>query len=212
MQRTFTSTKTSCLGCAEGIRVAKRLPYDRQMFAATAAQIRLCDTARLRLRPLVEDDAAFILELLNDRAWLHFIGDRNVSSLDAAAAYVRDGPAASVAKNGFGLWRVSLKGDDTPIGLCGLLQRDALTDPDIGFAFLERFRGHGYALEAATATLAVAQNSLGLTRLLAITRPDNHASIALLTRLGMSLVGQVALHAATVGDCLFAMDLKRERP
>ncbi len=176
------------------------------MHAATAEKQRPCDTERLRLRPLVADDAAFILELLNDRAWLRFIGDRNVSSLDAAAAYVRDGPAASFAKHGFGLWRVSLKCDDMPIGLCGLLQRDALTDPDIGFAFLERFRSQGYAFEAATTTIAHARHSLELTRLLALTRPDNEASIALLTRLGMNLAGRVSLHPADV-SCLFAMDL-----
>ena len=33
-------------------------------------------TARLRLRPFTEDDADFILALLNDPGWLRFIGDK----------------------------------------------------------------------------------------------------------------------------------------
>jgi [ribosomal protein S5]-alanine N-acetyltransferase len=163
-------------------------------------------TPRLRLDAVVEDDAPFIFELVNDPAWLRYIGDRQVHSLDDARGYVRNGPAASYAQHGFGLWRVSLR-DGTPIGLCGLLQRNALAHPDIGFAYLPDFRGRGYALEAARAVVDHARDTLGLRRLLAITRPDNEASMQLLGRLGMQRLGQTVLYPQSPGDCVFSLDL-----
>jgi len=91
--------------------------------------------------------------------------------------------------------------------MCGLLQRDALAHPDIGFAYLPDFRRQGYAFEAANAMLAHARDRLRLPRVLAITRPDNHASMRLLERLGLRLAGQVVLYPNGAGDNLFSIDL-----
>lgn len=165
------------------------------------------DTERLRLRELVDDDAGFIERLVNDPSWLKYIGDRQVHSRNDALRYIHDGPAASFSRHGFGLCHVSLREDGTAIGLCGLLQRDALAHPDIGFAYLPEFRGKGYATEAAGAMLEHARHALRLPRVLAITRPDNHASMRVLLRLGLHLAGKVVLHPNTPGDNLFAIDL-----
>ena len=145
--------------------------------------MQVVETRRLVLSRLVLEDAAFILELVNEPGWLRFIGDRNVHSLEDARGYIEKGPLDMYARLGFGLYRVDLK-DGTPIGMCGLLKRDTLPDADIGFAFLERFQGQGYAREAAQATLAHAQSAHGLKRILAITSPDNASSIRLLEKLG----------------------------
>ena len=141
---------------------------------------------RLRLRPLDESDAPFLLELLNDPDWHRHIGDRGVRTLDDARAYVRSGPMAMYARHGFGLWAVEGRGAEPkePLGICGLLQRDTLDDIDLGFAFLARHRGRGLALEAARLSLDHAREALGKTRVLAITSLDNQASIRLLERFG----------------------------
>lgn len=153
------------------------------------------ETERLRLRQLVAGDAAFILELVNDPVWLQHIGDKNVHSLEDARRYIDTGPGAMYVKHGFGLYLTSLKDGDIPIGLCGLLKRDALTDVDIGFALLPQYRAHGYAYEAASATLAYGRRRFGLRRILAITTPDNHDSAKLLRRLGMRFEGSITLGA-----------------
>ena len=67
------------------------------------------------------------------------------------------------ARHGFGLWVVEPRGEQTPAGLCGLIKRDTLGDPDLGFAFLAAHRRKGYALEAARATLAYAGRCWGCT-------------------------------------------------
>ena len=141
------------------------------------------ETDRLVLRPLTEADDAFILDLLNDPSWLRYIGDRGVHTLRQARAYVRNGPMAMHARHGFGLDAVVLRDTGTPVGICGLIRRDTLDDVDVGFAFLPAYCGLGYAREAATAVLRHA-GGLGLLRVVAITVPDNAASIRLLESLG----------------------------
>ena len=146
--------------------------------------IPVLETERLVLRRLTTDDATFILELLNDPAFRRYIGDKGVRNHADACRYIETGPLASYERHGFGLLRVELKDGGEPIGMCGLLKRDYLPDVDIGFALLPAYRSKGYTLEAASAVLAHARDTLGLERVLAITSPDNVASIGLLERLG----------------------------
>jgi ribosomal-protein-alanine N-acetyltransferase len=131
------------------------------------------------------DDAEFIVELLNDASFLRFIGDKGVRTADDARRYILTGPMDSYERNGFGLWLVELKGTNTPVGMCGLLKRETLTDVDIGFAFLPRYRSHGYAFESAAAVMAYGRNVLGLRRVVAITNEDNAGSIRVLEKIGM---------------------------
>ncbi len=147
--------------------------------------MKILETDRLILRRLLVDDAGFIVELLNDPSWLRFIGDKGVRTLADARAYILRGPIDMYARMGFGLYLTELKTDGAPIGLCGLIKRDSLEDADIGFAFLPRHWGQGYASEAASAVLAYGRNVLGLTRVVAITSPDNDASTRLLAKLGL---------------------------
>jgi ribosomal-protein-alanine N-acetyltransferase len=169
------------------------------------------ETERLYLRELTFADATFILELLNEPAFVEFIGDKGVRDVAGAEKYLRDGPITSYAKHGFGLWCVTLK-DGTPIGSCGLLQRDFLPLPDIGYAFLSRHWGQGYALEAAEAVLREARGPLGLTTLHAITAFRNPASVRLLTKLGFDFVNFFEQPGATQPSRLFISHPPGSRP
>jgi RimJ/RimL family protein N-acetyltransferase len=150
-------------------------------------------TARLCLRALDEDDAGFVLEMLNQPDFLRFIGDRGVRDLEQSRAYLRNGPIAGYTRHGFGMSLVELRESGASIGLCGLVVREDLPAPDLGFAFLPAYHGRGLAFEAAAATLAHARGTLGLERILAIVSPDNVRSQALLHRLGMREAGTLRL-------------------
>jgi RimJ/RimL family protein N-acetyltransferase len=141
------------------------------------------ETERLLLRHFTPEDAPLVLELLNDPLWIRFIGDRNVRTLEDAGKYLEK-PISSYKEHGYGLYHVARKSDMEPLGMCGLVKRDTLPHADIGFAFLERFRGEGYAREAAQGTLAFARATLGLGRILAIVSPSNERSASLLAKLG----------------------------
>jgi RimJ/RimL family protein N-acetyltransferase len=143
----------------------------------------IAQTQRLRVRRFVTDDAPFIVELLNDPGWIRYIGKRNVRTIEDAKGYLAKGPIDMYARLGFGLYLVELVDTREPIGMCGLIKRPALEDVDIGFAFLPRYAGQGYAFEAATAVMAHAR-ALGLDRIVAIVTRDNERSRRLLDRLG----------------------------
>ena len=134
------------------------------------------------MRELTRDDAAFVLELLNDRDFIRFIGDRGVRTLEHSRDYIEQGPSRSYADLGIGLLRMSLQ-SGAPVGLCGLLQRNFLPDPDLGFALLPAFRGTGLCHEAARAVIDDPR-AAQFDRISAIVQPDNGASIALLGKLG----------------------------
>ena len=144
------------------------------------------ETQRLGLRKFTSDDADFIVELLNTPGWLQFIGDRNVKTKEQAIVYLEEGPIKSYKQNGFGLWMVELNTDKTAIGMCGIIKRESLEHPDIGFAFLPQYFGKGYGLEVASATLSYGREKLGIEKLLAITIPGNEKSIRLLEKIGLS--------------------------
>lgn len=149
----------------------------------------LFETDRLTVRWLTHEDAPFILALQTEEAWLTHIGSRGVTDLRSARAYLEAGPLASYAEHGHGLNHVALNDTGEPVGICGILKRDGLEAPDLGYGFLTAYHGRGYATEAALGTLAHARGSLRLGRIVAITSPDNPGSQRVLEKVGMHLVG-----------------------
>lgn len=148
--------------------------------------VKILETERLVLRELSVEDAAFIVQLLNEPSFIRFIGDRNVRTLEDARKYLLNGPIASYRQHGFGLYLVEDKVQRVSLGMCGLIKREVLPDVDIGYAFLPEFWAHGYALEAASAIMAFAKQNLKLGRIVAIVSPDNERSIRVLAKLGLS--------------------------
>ena len=161
----------------------------------------------MTLRRLETGDAEFILGLLNDPSFLRFIGDKGVRTLDDAREYISNGPVASYERFGFGLYLTERKEDRVPIGICGLLKRESLKDVDMGFAFLPQFWSKGYAFEAASAVMAHGRNVLGLGRIVAITSPDNEASIRLLEKLGLKFESMARLSEDSPEIRLFASEV-----
>ncbi len=151
------------------------------------------ETERLILRRLTPDDAPFILELLNDPDFLRFIGDKGVRTLEDARGYISNGPMASYEQHGFGMYLTQLKESGAAIGMCGLLRREMLADPDIGFAFLADYRRSGYGFESAAAVLAQGRRDFGMERIVAVVSPDNEGSIKLLKKLGLDFESTVRL-------------------
>ncbi len=144
------------------------------------------ETERLLLREFTTDDTAFIIELVNSAGWLQYIGDRNIKSAEQAKTYLENGPIKSYRENGFGLCLVERKDDATAIGMCGLLKREYLDSPDLGFAFLPEFHGKGYAHEIANATLVHASIKFGISTVSAIVMASNEKSIKILEKMGFN--------------------------
>jgi len=172
--------------------------------------MKVIETERLILRKMSNDDDAFIIDLLNQPSFLRSIGDKGVRTAADAHRYLQNGPVASYARFGFGLYLVELKDSGAsigiPIGICGLIKRDSLPDVDLGFAFLPAYWSKGYAAEAAKAVLQYGRSVLGLGRIVAITSLDNQDSMKLLGRIGFKEESILKLAEGEPEVRLFASD------
>jgi RimJ/RimL family protein N-acetyltransferase len=88
---------------------------------------------------------------------------------------------------------MAVASEGTLIGMCGLLKREHLDAPDLGYAFLPEAWGRGYAFEAARAVMEEAKRD----RVLALVSPGNAASIRLLEKLGFASIAHPAAHEDT---------------
>ena len=162
-------------------------------------------TERLILRKFTLNDADFMLELLNTPAWLRFIGDRNVRTIEEAEQYLLNGNIRSYQEYGFGFYVVVIKETQKSIGICGIVKREGLEDVDIGFAFFQQFMGNGYGYEAASAVLNYALNDLKIKRIIAIVDPENAVSISLIKKIGLQFEKMVQLSQKDIELMLFSI-------
>ncbi len=164
--------------------------------------MKILETERLVLSEVTENDAEFMLDLLNQPSFIKYIGDRNVRTVEEAKDFIESRYQKSYHDNGYGLYLVELKTDDTlanarvfaieskdqkpkdKLGVCGFVKRDNFEYADIGFAFLPQFEGKGYAFESAAAIMNYGAETLGFKQVLAITTQDNERSGKLLEKLG----------------------------
>ncbi|MBN9673152.1 GNAT family N-acetyltransferase [Roseibium aggregatum] len=152
---------------------------------------------RLRFRLPSFSDSAFYLKLMNEPDYVRYIADHGIETESDALHYIKSKTLRRFTLNKVGLWLVELKDPIEPIGVCGLVVRNELDYPDLGFAFLEAYRGQGYGQEAARAVLEFVRDKLKLKRLCAITHPENEPSARLLRKIGFEKDGQ--RHLAEIG-------------
>jgi ribosomal-protein-alanine N-acetyltransferase len=140
---------------------------------------------RLSFCALTLADAELMLRLLNEASFIQNIGDRGIRSLVQAEQYLQDGPMRSYQQHGFGMYRLMRKADGVDVGLAGLVYREYLGIPDVGYALLPEFCGQGYASEAALAVFHYGKTVLKLPEIVGIVAPDNLASKKILEKAGL---------------------------
>ncbi len=138
-------------------------------------------TQRLLLRPLALKDAAFIFTLLNSTSWIQFIGDRGIQTMADAERYIHEKQNdphyhCHVFEN---------LQTQQPLGIVTFILRSDQSHPDIGYAILPQFQKQQYTYEAVNAYLTALQKEEPCREIIAITRPENTASINLLKKIHM---------------------------
>lgn len=151
----------------------------------------ILQSERLDFYALTVSDADLMLRLLNEESFIRNIGDRGVRTLEQALIYLQDGPLRSYQQHGFGMYRLVRKADGVNIGLAGLVYREYLGIPDVGYALLPEFSGAGYASEAALAVYQYGKIGLKLPQIVGIVAPDNLASKKILEKIGLVTLTQI---------------------
>ncbi len=156
--------------------------------------VKILETERLLLREIdPQADAEFMLELMNEPAFIANVADRGLRTIGDATDFINKKILPSYAGHGFGFYVVELKETGVPVGISGLVKRETMEDVDIGFSTLERYWGRGYAFEAASALMEHGRKVHGLPRIVGATALHNDASAKLLEKLGLRYERMVRL-------------------
>jgi RimJ/RimL family protein N-acetyltransferase len=168
------------------------------------------ETERLILKPTTEEDAEFILKLLNTPKWIEFIGDRKVSTIMDAENYIKTRITPQFERLGYGNYTIIRKHDGEKIGCCGFYDREGVEGIDIGFALLPDFEKMGYAYESVSKINEIAFNDFKLNQISAITSKNNKASQDLLMKLGLKFEKNIVLPNETEEIFLFKLAQDKE--
>jgi RimJ/RimL family protein N-acetyltransferase len=143
-------------------------------------------TSRLVLRPFNDMDRSAFFELNAHPRVIELLGS---SSSRAESDAMIDRFSAEMTREGWGFWAVEMAGGAPFIGMVGL-HRMAPTMPiapgiEIGWRLHPDYWSHGYATEAAKASLDYGFGQGGLSEIVAFTTTVNARSQAVMQRIGM---------------------------
>lgn len=141
-------------------------------------------TPRLILRPFHDSDAPHFYRLNTDPKVMKYTGDIPFQSEAAALRFIRN--YDTYTRYGYGRWTVLLTENQEYIGWCGLKYSPEKDETDIGFRLMREHWNKGYATEAARACLAYGFGDLQLKKIVGRAMCDNHASIRVLEKIGMT--------------------------
>jgi RimJ/RimL family protein N-acetyltransferase len=136
------------------------------------------------------EDAYDLLEIFSDPEAMRFYpSTRNLTETKTWVS----GNIERYERHGFGIWVAQSNIGNEFLGQCGLILQDVDGKPDleIGYMFLRRHWGQGFATEAAKACRDYAFERLKYTRVISLIDPGNIASRRVAEKVGMQVEKQV---------------------
>lgn len=166
----------------------------------------MLETERLILRLQTYDDIQNLITLNSDPDVIRYTGDGSLANVQEARALLEDRVFPQWQKYKMGRFSVTLK-DGTYLGWCGLKYHPETDEVDLGYRFMKKYWGKGYATESSRASLDYGFHTLGLERIIAKAMPDNKDSIKVMQKLGMTFRG--FQHDPTDPQPFILYDLKK---
>jgi ribosomal-protein-alanine N-acetyltransferase len=146
----------------------------------------IVSTARLVLRPFAVSDVAAYAAIRAKPAVVAMLPGGPEAASRAAADAARLVPAWAGAPPGAAPWAVEERGSGRLLGHLGLRPLPELGgETELLYMLDSAAWGRGLATEGGAAALRAAFGPLGLRRVIALARPENAASIAVMRKLGM---------------------------
>ena len=150
----------------------------------------MLESNRLLIRPAVLEDAHNLFTLNSDPDVVRFTGDASFTSMIDAQNIIKERMIAQFEKYKMSRFMVFLK-DGTFIGWSGLKYYPETNQVDLGYRFMKKFWGQGYATESSRVWLKYGFENLSLPKIIAKAMPDNINSIKVMQKLGMTFRGYV---------------------
>lgn len=151
-------------------------------------------TDRLILREITLEDAQRIFDLNADPEVVRYTSDPAFKNVDEVRELIKNNIQYQYRTYGIGRWAVIEKETGLFTGWCGLKFREGQEEIDLGYRFMKKFWGKGYATEAGKACLDFGFNIKKLERIIGCAMRDNVASIHVLKKCGMTFCRVDLLH------------------
>ncbi len=151
-----------------------------------AARVEVLGTARCRLTTWLADDWRDVSVLASDPQMMRHISHGKPWS-DARCREFVDRQIQQYDDLGFCTYRMTVGGERTLGGVCGLQPTLAFDGIELTWWVARQFWGRGLARECAEAVVAHGRDDLGLSELLAVVDEDNAASCRIAEGLGMTV-------------------------
>jgi len=161
------------------------------------------ETERLILRDILLTDEQAVFELDSDPEVHRYLGNNPIEDIEEARSSIQSITEQYVA-NGIGRWAVIEKDSGCFVGWAGL---KLITEPinnhhnyyDLGYRFIKRYWGKGYATEAAKASLDYGFTKMELEEIYGMALTENKASKHVLQKVGLTYI-ETFNHAAGPTD------------
>ncbi|MDM8527708.1 GNAT family N-acetyltransferase [Anaerolineales bacterium HSG24] len=143
-------------------------------------------TKRLHLRNIQPSDVPSLIELWQNPDVTRYMGGPREHDMLVKA--FQDELSAEQFEP-FDLWPVVERETGRVVGHCGLLEKtvDGQADIELTYLFHQTAWGKGYATEIGRALCSYAVEQHGLSRLIALIKPNNHASARVAEKIGFTL-------------------------
>jgi RimJ/RimL family protein N-acetyltransferase len=168
----------------------------------------LLQTERLILRLFREADLPAYAAMVGDAETMRYVGTGQAFSREEAWRSM----ALMVGHwhlRGYGLWAVEEKASGEMIGRIGCWNPEGWPGLEVGWMLRKEWRGRGFALEAAQASLHFAFTQLDCPHVISLIRPGNTPSIKVAERLGETLEGKITLMGQEV--LVYGIDRAQQR-
>ena len=147
-------------------------------------------TARLTLRPPREEDFDAFANLMADPRAMDFIGGAQVRPV-AWRTFTQ--MAGQWAMSGYGFFLVWETATDKLVGRVGTHSPDGWPGTEVGWAIAGEAHRKGYAVEAATAAMDWAFDTLDWDEVIHCINPQNEPSMGVARRLGSRVLREAML-------------------
>lgn len=143
------------------------------------------ETPRLYLREFTLADVELLYNMHQDPAITRYTGDPMPWDSLTHTEKVLTEAILPQYKNGIGRWAVHIKETNEFIGWCGLKQVD--DEIDLGYRYIQKYWGSGYAKEAAQAVLNFGIQQK-LPNIVGCADVENVASVKILEKIGLNFL------------------------
>ncbi len=151
------------------------------------------ETERLFCREMLPSDAEGMFELDSSREVNRYLGNNPIKTIEESHDWIRD-IRQQYLDNGIGRWAVILKETGEFMGWSGLKVEFDVNGHerfyDLGFRFIKRYWGNGYATESAKAFVDYGFNELKIPIINAYADFDNVGSQKVLENAGLKFVNE----------------------